>query len=376
MRTSRWVIWAAVTLTVVWVSSAPPAQAQVPGLDEPAPTASAKAEPNKTVKTGNALQDFVQAYVSEESPYRGPLLALATLLVLMLIRRALTNAIKQHLDAQPDKIKDADAFFKTWNRVWRFVIALLAIIAMSGSLKLLGLSASFLGMMLGWSLQAPVTGIAAWLMVVLKRPFKVGDRVVIAGIMGDVTAITLTHVVLNQVGGTVGGEERSGRGILIPTAILFSQVITNYTFDAKYVLDEVGVRVTFDSDWDLAKQIGLRAAREATKDTIADTKQEPYIRCEFIDAGMYMRVRYQTEPPKRQETSSIISESILREFKKNYDRVKFSYPHSVVAYRPEKSGSSLAHPYVPLPEENARGGDAARRPPLDALAGVKQRGNA
>jgi len=231
----------------------------------------------------------------------------------------------------------------------------LVVISMTGGLKLMGLSAGFFGMILGWSLQAPVTGIAAWLMIVLKRPFKIGDRVIIAGLMGDVTQITLTHVVLNQVGGTVGGEERSGRGILIPTAILFSQVIYNYTFDQKYVLDEVCVRVTFESDWELAKKIGLDAARVATPDIIAETKQQPYIRCEFIDAGMYMRIRYQTEPPRRQETSSNITEHILREFGKNSDKVKFCYPHSVVSYKPEEPLSTQEHPYLPLSGQRAAG---------------------
>ena len=66
----------------------------------------------------------------------------------------------------------------------------------------------FLGMILGWSLQAPVTGIAAWLMLILKRPLKIGQRVIVAGITGDVVDITLTHVILNQVGGAVAGNGR------------------------------------------------------------------------------------------------------------------------------------------------------------------------
>ena len=33
-------------------------------------------------------------------------------------------------------------------------------------------------------------------------------RVIIAGITGDVVDITLTHVILNQVGGTVAGNGR------------------------------------------------------------------------------------------------------------------------------------------------------------------------
>lgn len=58
--------------------------------------------------------------------------------------------------------ENADAFMKVWNGIWKFVIAILVIIAMSGSFRLLGLTAGFIGIMSGWSLQQPVTGMAAW----------------------------------------------------------------------------------------------------------------------------------------------------------------------------------------------------------------------
>ena len=71
----------------------------------------------------------------------------------------------------------------------------------------MGLTAAFLSMVLGWSLQRPVTGVAAWLMVMIKRPFQIGDRIIIQGVRGDVLDISPTHVLLGEVGGTIGGEE-------------------------------------------------------------------------------------------------------------------------------------------------------------------------
>ena len=207
-----------------------------------------------------------------------------------------------------------------------------------GSLKTLGISAGFLGMILGWSLQAPITGVAAWIMLIVKRPFRIGQRVIIAGIVGDVVDITLTHVILNQVGGTVGGEERSGRGILIPTAILFSQVITNYTYDVDYILDEVVVRITFGSNWDKAEEILIKAAKEVMADVIEKTGEEPFIRAELFDAGVHIRLRYKTQPAVRQEKSSEIVKIIFHEFAKAED-VEFAYPHSEVLYRWKEAGS-------------------------------------
>jgi small-conductance mechanosensitive channel len=272
-------------------------------------------------------------FFDEYSPYRSIVLTLITLGALLLLKKYSTRMIRSYTDPRALKTENVERFIRTWNAAWKFVIGVFVVIALSGSLKLLGLSAAFLGMILGWSLQAPVTGIAAWLMIILKRPFSIGDRVIIAGITGDVTDITLTHVILNQVGGTIGGEERSGRGVLIPNAILFGQVIMNYTLDEKTLLDEVPVRITFDSDYEVAKKIMLEAAKEVMSDVIRDTKQEPFIRAEFFEAGLILRLRYQTIPSRRQEFSSLIVEKILQGIKASYPAVKYCFPQSVVHYR-------------------------------------------
>jgi len=282
------------------------------------------------------LRKLYLTFLSEHSPYRSIVLAAITLLVLLVVKKYTTRLLHKYAHPRAHKSENVARFLKTWNWIWRFVIAVLVLVALSGSLRLLGLSAAFLGMMLGWSLQAPVTGIAAWLMIILKRPFHIGDRVIISGIIGDVTDITLTHVILNQVGGTVGGEERSGRGVLIPNAILFSHIIMNYTLEKKFMLDEVPVRLTFDSDYELARKIMLGAAREVTADIIAESGQEPFIRSEFFDAGVLVRVRYQSIPVKRQELSSQIVEKILAGFKAHYPAVKYCYPQSLVRYRWEE----------------------------------------
>jgi len=150
--------------------------------------------------------------------------------------------------------------------------------------------AGFAGLLLGWSLQAPVSGMAAWALVTVKRPFRVGDRILLPslGLNGDVMDVGPMYTKLNQVGGSIGSEEAIGRHILIPNAMLFSQVVINYTPEmgaeqSAHFLDEVVVRVTFDSDWNVAEGILLQAAREVTAPIIEETGREPYIRSDFYD---------------------------------------------------------------------------------------------
>ena len=291
----------------------------------------------------------------------GPFLGVATLVLMWIGYKISRRLLKRYLSVKAYKEENVQNFLFIWRYLWMVSGVIFGIVSFSGSLTSLGISAAFLGMILGWSLQAPVTGIAAWLMIILKRPFKIGDRVIIAGIIGDVVDISLTHVLLNQVGGTVGGEEKSGRGVLIPNATMFGQIIYNYTLGgvktgpggvetanvSSYILDEVPIRLTFQSDFDEAERIFLDAARQVTGEIIRETGQEPFIRAELFESGILVRLRYQTMAKERQRITSDIVRVILREFGHN-DKVEFCYPHMSLYHSPKAGqpvvGESVLHP--------------------------------
>ena len=224
----------------------------------------------------------------------------------------------------------------------RFAVAVAVVIIILSALGTLtrvgAIFGAFAGLLLGWSLQAPVSGIAAWALINVKRPFRVGDRILLPslGLNGDVMDVGLMYTALNQVGGTIGSEEAIGRHILIPNAMLFSQVVINYTAemgikDAAHFLDEVIVRITFDSDWDAAEGILLEAAREVTGAIIRDTGQQPYIRSDFYDYGVYMRLRYMTLATDRPRITHELTKRIFRTFQRDL-RVDLAIPY-VYSYR-------------------------------------------
>ena len=260
-----------------------------------------------------------------------------------------TRIPRAYLKIHAHNPENAQNFLLVWRYAWNGIGAIFRIVSFSGSIAALGISAAFLGMVIGWSLQAPVTGIAAWLMIILKHPFRIGDRIIISGIIGDVTDINLTHVVLNQVGGTIGGEEKSGRGVLIPNATLFQQVIYNYTIESEYILDEVPVLITYDSDFNEAERILLDAARVVTKDIIEETGEEPFIRAEFFESGTRIRLRYKTMAKDRQRITSEIVRIVFSEFGAS-PRVEFCYPHMELFYRAKVVGDVVPAIGIPADE--------------------------
>jgi small-conductance mechanosensitive channel len=248
-----------------------------------------------------------------------------------LMTRWLEKTIEHAVRGDRTKLKKP---MRAWRITFWTIVMIIFISVSGGNLAALGISAAFVGMILGWSLQRPVTGIAAWLLVTLTRPFKIGNRVIIAGVIGDVKDIGIMYITMEQVGGTIGGEEKSGRAVLIPTAVLFDQLIFNYTMqktaeteESKYILDEIVVRVSHDSPWEATEALLIAAAKAVTPDIVKEMGTEPFVRGEFIDWGVFMRLRYYTIPTQRQEISSNITRLIFNEFAKS-NVVRFAYPRN------------------------------------------------
>ena len=232
--------------------------------------------------------------------------------------------------------------------VYKFIIITVGILTLISSWFSLGslgaIFAAFGGMFLGWSLQGPISGLAAWFLVSVIRPFSVGDRVQLPSysLVGDIVHITPLYTILNQVGGSVGSEEPANRTVLIPNAMLFSALVINYTPKdqrelielskrqktiselpgSAYMLDEFVLRLSFDSDWDEAEKILLDAAREVTADVIKKTGQEPYIRADMTDwYGVFLRLRFMTIATDRPKIIHEISKRVFKSIQasKNVD---------------------------------------------------------
>ncbi len=248
-----------------------------------------------------------------------------------------------------------------------FIAGILGIAFVLGKLtQFTAALSAFAGMMLGWSLQAPVSGIAAWIMVTIIRPYKIGDRIQLPNyaLMGDIIKFSPMYLTLNQVGGTVGGEEASGRILHVPNATLFSAMIINTTYQQKqssqsYILDEVVFRVTFDSDWDTVESIIIRAARTATADIIQATGVEPYIRAETWDYGTLFRVRYMTDATDRPKFMHQIVKLATKEFQtnKNVD-LTIPYLYSFKRGATASAAKDSSQPEIKrIPISEIRGGE-------------------
>ena len=219
----------------------------------------------------------------------------------------------------------------------RFIFAILLVIVVVigyyGDLGDIGFIAGLLTVALGMALQKPITNVFAWLVILTRKPFSIGDRVTISGIKGDIIDINSTYIHLEEVGGTIDGEEKSNRSVILPTSIIFEQEVINYTEKDDYILDEVTVTITYESNLEKAEDLIKNSVNKIMKtyweNFPKNVLQEPRIRLKFKDSVIDVTVRYCTLANERNKISTDITREIFKNIKKT-EEVEIAYPHTKV----------------------------------------------
>ncbi|MCB9359051.1 mechanosensitive ion channel [Candidatus Woesearchaeota archaeon] len=233
------------------------------------------------------------------------------------------------------QISNIKLFTRAINYIIFCILLIIGLFSYTGSWSSFGLFVGLLSAGLGFALQKPITAVAAWVMIVVKRPFEIGDRILIGDIKGDVRDITISHLYLDEIGGTVNSEERSGRTLIVPNHFLFDNSVTNYTLDHDYVLDEVVTSVTYESDLDAAMKLILKATKLYVRKSSKALNVEPYVRTFFADSCVNVHVRYMAPALERQKTQSNITQSIFKSFRK-HKNVEIAYPHTEIIFKDKK----------------------------------------
>lgn len=249
-------------------------------------------------------------------------------IVLKLIKKSLLEKVKTKKQRS-----NVTVFTDLLKYLFAFFLIIIGISVYSGKLGDLGFVAGLLTVAIGWALQKPISGVVAWLILVTRRPFHIGDRVIISNMKGDVTNITLTHIFLDEVGGTIDGEEGSGRTVMIPTSVIFEQEVINYTQRDDYILDEVVTAITYESDLKKAEEIItdavdsiMKSIREGFPKRI---RKDSHVRLMFQDSGIDVILRYYTIATRRNEITTSIRREIWNSIRK-MPSVEFAYPHTEV----------------------------------------------
>ncbi|HKK21553.1 MAG TPA: mechanosensitive ion channel family protein [candidate division Zixibacteria bacterium] len=219
------------------------------------------------------------------------------------------------------------------------------------------------------AMRDPLVNLAAWVFIMWRRPFTVGDRIEIGNHKGDVTDLRIFQFTLMEIGNWVDADQSTGRIIRIPNGKVFTDTLANYSKGFMFIWNEIPVLVTFESNWKKCKEIlneiaikhaehlSERAA-ERVKEASARmmvfyTTLTPIVYTTVRDSGILLTVRYLCKPRQRRGTEEEIWEDILTRFAE-CDDIDFAYP-TVRRYNNVLEGKPGARADIASPTAPASG---------------------
>ncbi|SRR6266481_425290 len=122
------------------------------------------------------------------------------------------------------------------------------------------------------ALQDAIASFAGFLGIVFSSLYRVGDRIQINEIKGDVIDISMMRTTLMETGNWVSGDLYNGRIVRIPNNAVLKGMVFNYSQGFRFVWDEIKIRLTAASDHRHARQMLLRVAGETVSEYLAEAQ--------------------------------------------------------------------------------------------------------
>ena len=151
------------------------------------------------------------------------------------------------------RIEDPSTRF-TLQRILHLVVALaIAVIGISiifvnwyAALAAFGIGSIIIGL----AVQTPMKSFIAWIYILVRQPYRVGDRIQIGEATGDVIDVGYLDTTLWEFGGKyISGDHPSGRVIKFPNEQVLDEIVYNYSWPLfPYIWNEIKFPVAFNSD--------------------------------------------------------------------------------------------------------------------------------
>jgi len=263
-----------------------------------------------------------------------------TILALVLVY-IIARALRRVINTKVKDLKKKHQYRKTVYYVGFGIFCAACLEIWTTSLPSITTILSFTGAGLALALHEVVLCVAGFFVINIKKLYEVGDRIEARGIKGDVIDINTLHTVMIEVGNWVDADQSTGRIVSVPNSAVVRDGVYNYTREFTFIWNEIPILVTFESDWEKARDIVLSVAQENAEENkdrmnkliskmsdkymVHYKRLTPYVYVSIKDSGVLLTLRYLTEAKKRRGSVDELSQLILQGFAEEA-KIDLAYP--------------------------------------------------
>lgn len=237
-------------------------------------------------------------------------IAIVIFVVGRIVARAIAKGIRKLMHAQEiDKILETFVSNLAYWAMMTFVI--IAAITQLGiaTTSLVAIMAAA-GLAVGLALQGSLANFAAGVLIVMFRPYRVGDYVEVAGIAGSVLQVQILSTVLKT------GDNRQ---IVVPNAQIMGSIITNNSANDTRRVDMV-IGVSYEDDIDRVRAT-IKELIAADERILSDPECLIAV-AELADSSVNFNVR----PWVRSSDYWGVKYDLTEAIKKRFDKEGISFP--------------------------------------------------
>ncbi|GAB6088695.1 mechanosensitive ion channel family protein [Spirochaeta dissipatitropha] len=160
------------------------------------------------------------------------------------------------------------------------VIAIVGISMIGINLSSLAVLFGVLGIGIGFGLQEVVSNVFSGLVIILARPIKEGDRVLVNQNEGNVVNIRLMNTVINTL---------TNETIIVPNSALLNKEVYNFSYDSPSIILVNRVQVSYRSDLDKVLEV-LKTIPGNNPYAMEDRVHQAFVKS-FDDSGITVELR-------------------------------------------------------------------------------------
>ena len=222
------------------------------------------------------MEQFTKNVIDFVTTYGGKIiLAIIVLIIGYFVIKALNKAAGKAIDKTnlDDTVK---LILKKLVKILLYVILVISVIEILGvSMSSVVAILASCGLAVGLALQGALSNLAGGLMILIFKPFKIGDYVESAGVQGVVQDISIFYTSILTV---------DNKKIFVPNGDLMNATVTNYSAEDRRRIDQ-DFKITNDIDAELVKKVLLQAAA-GTNGVLSDPA--PFARMTAVDDDTYI----------------------------------------------------------------------------------------
>lgn len=181
-------------------------------------------------------------------------------------------------------------------------------------LTTLNVLAGAVGIGVGFGLQNVANNFISGLIILFERPIKVGDRIEVDDVHGEVTSIGARSTTIRT---------NDNIAIIVPNSKFISENVINWSFDGGVVRFKIPVGVSYESDVDLVTKLLLETASE--NEDVASSPPPSVRFLRFDDSSLYFELRAWSRAKLHRPglLTSEINFAILKKFREHGVEIPF-----------------------------------------------------